>query len=178
MWCALLFRRACGTLRRMSFRRVIVIGVGQTMRGDDAAGIEAVRRWERLYSATAARSDVSVQYSELPGLGLLDLLEGYDAAVIVDAIDSTAVPGTVHRLSPDELESFGMGAKFAHGWGVAETLQLDSQLNPARAPIRIRLVGIAAAHMELSTALSDAVEKALPAACEAIEAEVRDLLLA
>ena len=156
--------------------RVTVIGIGQTMRGDDAAGIEAVRRWERIHAGTATRQDISVQYSELPGLGLLDLLEGFDAALIVDAMESTAVAGTVYRLGPDELEAFGTGAKSAHGWGVAETLQMDQQLNPDRQQIRIRLVGITAEHMELGKPLSDPVEKAMPAACEAIEAEVQALL--
>jgi hydrogenase maturation protease len=156
--------------------RLTVIGVGQTLRGDDAAGIEAVRRWVRLYPDTSARAEISVQYSELPGLGLLGLLEGFDGAVIVDAIDSTAVEGTVHRLGPEELEAFGTGAKSAHGWGVAETLQMDQRLNPDRRPNRIRLVGIAARQMELGTPLSDPVEKAMPAACEAIEAEVQGFL--
>jgi hydrogenase maturation protease len=156
--------------------RVTVIGIGQSMRGDDAAGIEAVRRWERVHAESATRPDITVQYGELPGLGLLDLLEGFDAAVIVDALESTAVGGTVFRLGPDELEAFGTGAKSAHGWGVAETLQMGQQLNRDRQQIRIRLVGIAAEHLELGTSLSDPVEKAMPAACEAIEAEVQDLL--
>src|SRR5512142_290651 len=121
--------------------RLTVIGMGQTLRGDDAAGIEAVRRWERLFPGTAGRPDVNVQYSELPGLGLMDLLEGYDAAVLVDAVSSAAAAGKVYRLDPDQLESFGVGGKSAHGWGIAETLQMDRQMNPTRR-MRIRLVGI------------------------------------
>ncbi len=169
---------ACGKLCAVVSVRVTVIGIGQALRGDDAAGLETVRRWERLFSGTATRPEVSVQYSELPGLGLLDLLEGFDAAVLVDAVDSTAAAGTVYRLGPDELESFGTAAKSAHGWGVAETLQLDRQLNPSSAPLRIRLVGIEVEQTELGTPLSDIVEKALPSACEAIEAEVQELLAA
>ncbi len=156
--------------------RVTVIGVGQTLRADDAAGMEAVRRWERVHPETAARDDVTVQYRELPGLGLLELLEGFDAAVIVDAIQSTAVEGTVHRLRPDELESFGHGAKLAHGWGVAETLKLDEQVNLRRQGRRIRLVGIAAEHMELGMPMCEQVRGAMTAASEAIDEEVRDLL--
>ncbi len=146
------------------------------MRGDDAAGIEAVRRWERVHAETAARPDVLVQYNELPGLALLDLLEGFDAAVIVDAVEGMAHPGRIHRVGPDEPESFTTGAKSAHGWGVAETLKLGQQLGLLGPQLRIRLVGIEAAQTGMGMPLSDAVEKALPAACEAIEAEVRQLL--
>jgi hydrogenase maturation protease len=157
--------------------KLTVIGIGQTLRGDDAAGIEAVRRWERLFAATAGGADVTIQYSELPGLGLLDLLDDYDVAVLVDAVSSEAAAGKVYRLDPDELESFGVGGKTAHGWGVAETLQMDKQVNPSR-PTRIRLVGIEVAQVEMGAPLSPAVEASLPAACQAIEEEVQALLAA
>ena len=156
--------------------RVTVIGIGQSLRGDDAAGLEAVRRWEGQYGATSARTEVGAQYAELPGLGLLDLLDGFDAAVIVDAVMSAAAPGTVYRLDLDELDSFGTTSKSAHGWGIAETLRLDRQLNPGRKPIRIRLIGIEAEQMELGRPLSESIERAIPAACEAIEAEVQAAL--
>lgn len=156
--------------------KLTVIGIGQTMRGDDAAGIEAVQRWERLYSNTARRPDVQVQYAELPGLGLIGLIEGYDAAVLVDAVGSVDSAGHVYRLAPDDLESFGIGGKTAHGWGVAETLQLDRQVNPEHAAIAIRLVGIEVAQIDMGQRLSPDVEAALPAACQAIEEEVRALL--
>ncbi len=158
--------------------KITVIGIGQSMRGDDAAGIEAVRRWQEAYPATASRSDVSVQTSELPGLGLLDMLEGFDAALIVDALQSAATPGTIYHLSTEELSSFTAAARSAHGWGVAETLQLGHRLTPDSEPVRVRLLGIVAASMELAQPLSEPVTAALPAVCEAIESEVQRLLTA
>ncbi len=153
-----------------------MIGIGQTLRGDDAAGIEAVKQWERAYPATAARSDVSVQYSELPGLALLDMLEGFGTAVIVDAVQSAAVPGAIFRLGPDDLAAFDTGAKSAHGWGVAETLQLGRQVGTLDPSLRIRMIGIAAGQMAAGQLLSEAVVGALPLVCEAIEAEVQEAL--
>src|SRR5512141_1821611 len=101
----------------MKFRgenmKLTVIGIGQTLRGDDAAGIEAVRRWQEAYPATASRTDVTAQFSELPGLALIDMLDGYNAAVLVDAVKSSAEPGVIHRLRPEDLASFDAGAKSA-----------------------------------------------------------------
>lgn len=153
--------------------RVLVLGIGQTMRGDDAAGVEAVRRWQARYAATAARPDVNVQFDELPGLSLLDILDGADAAVLVDAVQSGSAPGTVHRLKPEDLASFEAGSKSAHGWGVAETLRLGRQLDPARAGLRVSLIGIEAEQVELGKPLSPSVEQALPGAVDAIEAAVQ-----
>jgi hydrogenase maturation protease len=152
--------------------RLTVIGIGQSLRGDDAAGVEAVRRWQATYPATACRKDVKVTLSELPGLALLDQLEGFDAAVIVDAVQSSAEPGVIHRLTPVDLEAFGAGSGSAHGWGIAETLKLDRQLNPERDSTQIRLIGIEARQMQMGHPLSPAVEKVMPQVCQAIQEAV------
>ncbi len=157
--------------------RVTVIGIGQTLRGDDAAGIEAVHRWQDAYPLTASRPEVAVQCSELPGLGLLDMLEGFDAALIIDAVQTAAAPGTILWLSPGDLESFTRGSKSAHGWGIAETLQLARQVDPSRLPPHVRLLGIVAQHMDIGEYLSAPLQEALPAISEAIEAEVQRMLI-
>ncbi len=33
--------------------KIAVIGIGQSLRGDDAAGLEAVRQWQEKYPKTA-----------------------------------------------------------------------------------------------------------------------------
>jgi hydrogenase maturation protease len=157
----------------MSSMRVLVVGIGQTLRGDDAAGVEAVRLWQQAFKETATRSDVTIQFSELPGLSLLDMLNGFDGAVLVDAVQSSALPGHIHRLGLEDLASFGMDSRSAHGWGVAESLQLGRKLDPSIADMRIRLIGIEAQLVELGQPMSDAVRKALPDAAQAIEEEIR-----
>jgi hydrogenase maturation protease len=156
--------------------KIVVIGIGQSLRGDDGAGPEAVRRWRETHPETAGRLEVRVEFAELPGLGLLDLLEGANAAVIVDAVQSRAVPGTLLRLGPEDLASFTQDAGSAHGWGVAETLQLGRSLSPSLTDCRIILVGIATRQFKLGAGLSPQVDAALPKAVESIEKEVRAFL--
>ncbi len=55
--------------------KIAVIGIGQSMRGDDAAGLDAIRQWKVEYPETATRPDIRVETSELPGLDLIDRLE-------------------------------------------------------------------------------------------------------
>ena len=155
---------------------VAVIGIGQSLRGDDAAGLEAVHRWQEQYPETARRPEVRVETSELPGLGLLDLLEGADGAVLVDAIQSSALPGTIHYISAKELSAFTPDTQSAHGWGVAETLSLARTLNMPIRHTALRIVGIEAEQMNTGQGLSASVEEALPEACTAIEREVQALL--
>ncbi len=154
--------------------KVAVIGIGQSLRGDDAAGLEAVRQWREKFPETAGRLEVRVEAGELPGLALLDVLNDVDAALLVDAVQSSHPPGTIHRLDEEELAAFTSDARSAHGWGVAETLKLGSQLMNNRP--RIRVVGITAGELEMGAEMSDAVRDAIPRVCEAIEAEVNALL--
>lgn len=154
--------------------KVAVIGIGQSLRGDDAAGLEAVRQWQETFPETANKPEVQVEASELPGLALIDLLNDVEAAVLVDAVQSSAKPGTIHKLSEEELASFTPDSKSAHGWGAAETLRMRSQLTDTK--VNIRIVGIEAGQMELGARLSKAVEEAMPDICRVIEEELHSLL--
>ncbi len=156
--------------------KIAVIGIGQSLRGDDAAGLDAIREWRREYPETANRPDVHAEIRELPGLALIDLLNDTDAAVIVDAVKSFATPGTIHCLSAEDLSAFTPDAQSAHGWGVAETLQLGCRLYPALKDLPIRLVGIEAGQVELGSGLSPNVSQAMSAVCDSIEHEVQQLL--
>ncbi len=156
--------------------KIAVIGIGQAMKGDDAAGLEAVRHWRQAFRETASRPEVSVEASGLPGLNLLDLLTEVDAAILVDAVRSSAPAGTIHCLEPDQLAAFTGAAQSAHGWGVAETLALAEELKlPARS-VKVRIIGIEAGQMELGAGLSRQVESAMPDICAAIEKTLQSLL--
>jgi hydrogenase maturation protease len=153
---------------------MLVLGIGQSLRGDDAAGLEAVRLWQKTYPQTAQK--VQVELSELPGLGLLDRLDGMDAAVLVDALHTSEAPGTLQRLGPDELAAFSTDARSAHGWGVAESLALGRSLEARLARCRISLIGIAGSRFGLGMELDPAVQAALPQAAAMIETEVQGWL--
>jgi hydrogenase maturation protease len=144
-----------------------IIGIGQSLRGDDAAGLAAVRLWQETYHVT--QPNVQVELAELPGIGLLSLLEGASVAILVDAVHSGSRVGTVHVLAENQFEIFIDGAGSAHGWGVAETLSLGRKLMPSAVPEHLILIGIEAGQLNLGEALSPEVESALPEVARLIE---------
>jgi hydrogenase maturation protease len=156
--------------------KIAVIGIGQSLRGDDAVGLEAVRQWKEKYPETANQSNIQVSMSELPGLALLDLLDGSEAAILVDAVKAYSSPGIIHTLRSEQLSAFTSDSKSAHGWGIAESLQLDLILNPTRQMIPIQLIGVEVEHMQLGFGLSKTIEQAIPRVCEAIQNQVQILL--
>mgnify|MGYP003349290964 CR=1 FL=1 len=103
---------------------VVVIGVGNPDRGDDAAGREVVRR----LSADAAKN---VRFIEADGeaSNLLAYLDGASTAFLVDACVSGAPAGTVRRidLAKEGLPRARYGLS-SHGLGLAEALELAQAL--------------------------------------------------
>jgi hydrogenase maturation protease len=152
-----------------------VIGVGQSLRGDDAAGLEAVQLWLATYQGNHPGLDIQVELAELPGLGLLNLLEGCQAAILVDAVHGSAEPGTIYFLSEGEIASFTDDFASAHGWGVAETLSLGRELIPTSMPKRLAVIGIEAGQVTLGEGLSAHVRTALPKAAEMVEQYIVDV---
>jgi hydrogenase maturation protease len=146
-----------------------IIGIGQSLRGDDAVGLEVVRLWQETYHPERTHPSVQIELSELPGINLLNLLDGSGRAIIVDAIHGSSQPGTVYKLSENDLVSFSDGSGSIHGWGVAETLSLGRQLLPSTMPHKLILIGIEAGQVILGETLSPEVQSALPEAARLIE---------
>jgi hydrogenase maturation protease len=84
-------------------RRTLVLGLGNPILTDDAVGLLAVREAERLYGDTAG---AVFREASIAGFDLLELLSGFDSAIIVDAIKTgKAPPGSIHDLDAGDLES-------------------------------------------------------------------------
>jgi len=78
--------------------RVLVVGVGNLLRRDDGFGIVVAQRLEALGNLPAG---VRVTETGIAGVGLVqDLMDGYDALVIVDAVSRGGAPGTLYLLEP------------------------------------------------------------------------------
>ena len=81
--------------------KTVVLGMGNTILADDGVGIYIVREFERLYSY----ANVEVKETSLAGISVVELLSGYDKAIVVDAIRTgTAPPGEVYSLTPENFE--------------------------------------------------------------------------
>lgn len=158
-----------------TFMHIKVIGIGQTLRGDDSVGFEVVRRWKSTQPEPLPPA-LETAMLESPGLNLLPNISGFDVVILVDAVHSGAPPGTLHHLRSHELEAFLRGADSAHGWGVAETLQLGKTLDMEDLPSQIFLLGIEISSLDPGQGLSPAVQASLPDAVRALDNLVKDIL--
>ncbi len=147
-----------------------VIGIGNPWRSDDAAGLIVSR------SLTAELpGDVRLLEHEGEPTGLLDLWEGVDAAVLVDAVSGAGAPGSVHRLdASDRPLPAAFASSSTHSFGLADGIELARTLG--RAPKRLVLIAIEGRNFEAGSQLSPEVARAIAPAAAAVLAEVGELL--
>ena len=82
--------------------RVLVACVGNVLRGDDGFG-QAVER--RLAADGSLPPGVDLIETGIGGLAIVQqLMCGYDALIVVDAVDRGAAPGTLFVLEPEVPE--------------------------------------------------------------------------
>jgi hydrogenase maturation protease len=147
--------------------RVVVVGLGNPALGDDAIGIVVVRELMTRLPPEAA----TVVESPWGGMRFLDLLAGYDAAVIVDAITwKRGPPGTVYHLSPEQALPMVRATTF-HDIPIGHALQLGGMLGIPM-PTRVVLLAIEAADTTASGHLDPAVAASVPSAVLEVEAQL------
>ena len=78
----------------------LILGVGNLLLTDEGLGIHAVRK---LFENPALPADVEVVDGGTAGLGLLYYLEDVNRLVIIDAMETGGPPGTMVRLSGDQI---------------------------------------------------------------------------
>jgi hydrogenase maturation protease len=134
---------------------ILIIGVGNLYRGDDAAGILIVRKLKDMES-----NHIRVLEQSGEGTALMEAWKGYDRVLIVDAVSSGAPPGSIHRLdaSKESIPSQYFSCS-SHNFGVAEAIELARTLN--QLPRHLQLYGIEGVNFKPGEILSAEVEQAM-----------------
>ena len=147
----------------MASAPVVVIGVGNTLRADDAAGVLVARRLN-------PRPGVEICEQSGEATALLEALRGRAAALIVDAAAGVE-PGRLHRLDAvAEPLPQGLFGCSTHGFGVPEGIELARALG-ALPPVCV-VYAIEGERFETGAPMSEAVACALPALAEDITREI------
>ncbi len=141
----LVFDRLNGRIAQMSSEsnNLVILGVGNSIRMDDGAGIRVVEQLEQDLSLQSAK--IAFKYLNTGGFDILDEIDGYRHAIIVDAADMPdqgLKPGDIfhcpnlHELVIEEARGIS-----SHGIGVLHVLKYAEVGNYHPPPI-IEVYGI------------------------------------
>ena len=148
---------------------VLVAGIGNIFLGDDGFGVEVVKHIE----TTTLPAGTTVVDFGIRGVHLaLELLDGYDALVLIDAMPLGEPPGTVVTFEPD-VESIDPTSVDAHSMSPAIVLGLLVGMG-GHVP-RVVVVGCQPLTLEEGIGLSEPVSVAVAPATESVRRVISDI---
>ena len=144
--------------------RRLVLGLGNDLLGDDGIGLRVVESLRCRPSLAHFDFDTA----EGAGLGLLDILAGYQRALIVDCVPADGgPPGQVLRLPPDELAARALTLS-SHYAGLPQVLALGRRLGLAMPEVEVLAISVKDPY-RIGPGLSPALHRALPSVVAQVE---------
>ncbi len=150
--------------------RLLVLGLGNVLCGDDGLGAVAIARIQARYEIPEG---MSVLDGGTLGLSLLPYVEDAERMILVDAIRADEPPGSFVRLESDEVGPAVAGRLSVHQVGVADLL--DAARWRGRLPGELVLLGLVPDTLEVGVTRSPSVEAGLPGLMDRVVQEVSRL---
>jgi hydrogenase maturation protease len=158
---------------------ILVAGVGNVLRSDDAFGVEVANRL--LERETVP--NVTVVETGIAGIQLVsDLQEGYDAIIVIDTVDRERPPGTVMTIDYDVIDVHALDDNTKYDLLADMHLATpERSLMVARAlgvlPPIVKMVGVQPVDVDtMAIGMSDIVTNAIPVTIDEIDRCIASLL--
>jgi hydrogenase maturation protease len=149
---------------------LLVVGFGNVLAGDDAAGPAAMGLLRELGLPPGCRAEDG----GCDALDLGGLWHGEPDVWLVDALARGAAPGTVHRLAHEEVLALPMKHGSAHQLSLPESLRCLRLAFPDMAVVRYRFWGVEPRRVGPAAGLSPEVASAVKALAAEIRQALRD----
>ncbi len=153
--------------------KTLILGIGNPILGDDGVGV----RVAEILAEKLRHPEIEVKDANTDGLGLLDIIMGYDRLILVDAlIDENNETGKIYRLSLEDVSSFSPSVNLSHRVGLATAVELGRKLFPEKLPKEITIFAVGIKEVSwITEEMSDAVKESILRVCQMVMQEVGDL---
>ncbi len=141
-----------------SSERTLVIGMGDVHRGDGGVGIAVIRQ---LCSRLGGGCSFDLLELDTGGIRLMEVMDGYSRAFIVDAMVTGSVPPGTIRSIPLNFPMSASNATSTHDTGLGADLEMGRLLG-LQMPQTICVWGIEAKNLNASGSLSEPVRASVP----------------
>jgi hydrogenase maturation protease len=145
---------------------ILVLGVGNLLLRDEGVGVHVAQTMQRM----KLPETVEAVDGATAGFDLLDIIADRRKVIVVDAMDGDYPPGTVVRLTLEDLAAGNGQASSLHRLGLAEVLGLAGRLGVA--PAELVILGVKAANLEYGLELSPELDRLLPRIVELVLNEI------
>ena len=144
-------------------RRTLVLGIGNTLLGDEGVGVHAVHALEALLGSP---EDVQFLDGGTLSFTLAGPIESTDELLVIDAAQLNAPPGTVQVFEGEEMDRFlgSQRKRSVHEVGLLDLMTI-ARLTDALPPRRA-LIAVQPEFLDWADTPTPAVAAAIPRACD------------
>jgi hydrogenase maturation protease len=154
----------------MPFEKILVIGLGNPILGDDGVGWVVAKEVESRVSVEGGT--LEVDYLSLGGLSLMERLVGYEKVILVDSLTTGKHPqGEVIMFTLEDLVDLTSGhTTAAHDTSLKTALATGRQLGASLPDDRdIHVVAIESQHVyDIQEGLTPTIAAAVPEAVQKV----------
>ena len=148
--------------------RAVVLGIGNTILTDEAAGVRAVELLEQRYRMPY---NVLVIDGGTSGMEMIEDLSNLDFLIVIDVFKTGAAPGTVVKIAGDEIPVFFRRKLSPHQIALPDVLASLELLDTM--PKEIVVLGVEPISLELGMEMTDTIAERVPELVELAAAELR-----
>jgi hydrogenase maturation protease len=143
--------------------RTIILGVGNQILGDDGVGVHIANEVKKQNK----NPEVTIDEAITGGMNLLDLILGYDKAIIIDAVKSDKKNhGEVKKIYLSDFNT--MHSCNPHDVSLIEAIEMAKKMGEEKIPKEIIIIGVMLKEIpcEFGEELSSEIAAAVPKAVE------------
>ena len=151
--------------------KILVLGIGNIIRGDDGIGIYCARELRRILPQWFDIKELSTA-----GLDLLSVIVGYSKVIIIDAIQTKeGVQGAVYRLSLEEF-AYSQHISSTHTINFNQLIELGEQVIGETMP-KMEVLAIEAKKLhEFSQYLSEELQCQFDQIIQRVKTEIETII--
>lgn len=152
----------------MDNKQIIVLGVGNALMRDDGIGIHVVHALGQAYDLPRT---VRLIDGGLAGMAWLEEMTAAVRLLLVDAAHGDQPPGTIYRLTPEDLAARRGPTLSPHEIGVAEILDMARMMGrlPSTVIFGVQPLVTDEPGCELSVPLQNALPKVVRAVADELQ---------
>lgn len=126
--------------------KVLVLGVGNPMLGDDSLGLHVARRLRKRIYGKKLKVEVDVEESSLDWLTIAEKMIGYDEVILIDTVvvAEERLEGKIFKLDLKGLGAINEYSYMLHNLSLSTAIEIIRYISPEETPKKIFaiLVGI------------------------------------
>jgi hydrogenase maturation protease len=146
-------------------KKTVILGIGNLILKDEGVGIHAIRRLE----AMELPSGIEVVDGGTDAMDLLPYFQDFERIIVIDALRAGGEPGSIYRVTPDEIMEDEKRSLSLHEIGLLDVLLMSEHLGGHG---EVVIIGVEPKEISCSMELTPEVEARLPHVMDAVLAEV------